>query len=107
MILPDVTVLVYAFREESAQHGAYAAWLARLVAGEDELGLNDQVLGGFLRIVTSHRIYADPAPAGIALAFVDVLRAARRARWLPAADATWEQLGALVSTCGRNETDEC
>lgn len=96
VILPDINVLVYAFRRESAQHGTYADWLARLVAGEDELGLSDQVLGGFLRIVTNRRIYADPAPAAIAVAFVDALRAANRARWLPASEATWERLGAFV-----------
>lgn len=96
MILPDVNVLVYAFREESAQHGAYADWLARLVAGQDELGLNDQVLGGFLRIVTNRRIYADPAPAATALAFVDAVRAAPRARWLPAGNAAWDRLGGFV-----------
>jgi len=98
VILPDVNVLVYAFRQESVQHTAYADWLTRLVAGEDELALNDQVLGGFLRIVTSRRIYADPAPTATALAFVDALRAARRARWLPAGDAAWERLGSLVAT---------
>jgi len=89
VILPDVNVLVYAFRQESVRHTAYADWLAGLVSGEDELALNDQVLGGFVRIVTNRRIYTDPAPTATALAFVDALRAARRARWLPAGDAAW------------------
>ncbi len=97
MILPDVNVLVYAFRQESVRHTAYADWLAGLVAGEDELALNDQVLGGFVRIVTNRRIYADPAPTATALAFVDALRAARRARWLPAGGAAWDRLGSLVA----------
>ncbi len=96
MILPDVNVLAYAFRAESMQHEVYADWLAHLVAGDDELALNDQVLGGFLRIVTNRRIYADPAPVTVAVAFVDALRAARRARWLPAGQASWERFGQLV-----------
>jgi toxin-antitoxin system PIN domain toxin len=97
VILPDVDVLVYAFRRESVRHKAYADWLAGLVAGADELALNDQVLGAFVRIVTNRRIYADSAPAATALAFVDALRAARRARWLPAGGAAWERLGSLVA----------
>ena len=96
MILPDVNLLVYAFRKESAQHAAYADWLGRVVAGDDELALNDQVLGGFLHIVTNRRIYPDPAPASIALAFVDALRAARRARWLAAGNAAWDKFGSFA-----------
>lgn len=41
MILPDVNVLVYAFRREAEHHERYADWLARLVAGADELALHD------------------------------------------------------------------
>jgi len=107
VILPDVNVLVYAFRQESVRHTAYADWLAGLVAGEDELALNDQVLGGFVRIVTNRRIYADPAPTATALAFVDALRAARRARWLPAGGAAWDRLGSLVAPDRREPGARC
>lgn len=96
MILPDVNVLVYAFRKESLHHETYAEWLSGVVAGDDQLALHDQVLGGFLRIVTHRRIYADPAPATTALAFVDALRAARRACWLSAGDTAWERFGDFV-----------
>lgn len=62
MILPDVNVLVYAFRREAEHHERYADWLARLVAGADELALHDTVLAAVARVVTHPKIFADPAP---------------------------------------------
>jgi uncharacterized protein len=89
VILPDVNVLVYAYRREAEDHEAYAAWLTAVVAGDDELALVGHCLTGFLRIVTNHRVFADPAPTLDALRFVERLRAARRGHWLAATAATW------------------
>lgn len=97
MILPDVNVLVYAYRGESGDHEAYSAWLSALVAGEDELALVDHCLTGFLRIVTNPRIYAEPAPTAEALRFVSRLRVARRGHSITATSATWEVLETHVS----------
>ena len=96
MILPDVNVLVYAFRREAEQHQRYAAWLARMVAGEEELALHDTVLAGVARLVTNPRIFADPAPMAVTLDFLARIRAARRARWLPASDAAWSEFERLA-----------
>ena len=96
MILPDVNVLVYAFRREAVGHHRYASWLAEVVAGGDELALTDHSLIGFVRIVTNHRIFAKPAPTGVALDFVARLRGAPRARWLPAGAPCWDRVQELV-----------
>lgn len=97
MILPDVNVLVYAYRREAPNHSTYASWLSAVVAGQDELALADHGLTGFLRIVTNPRIFAVPAPTSDALRFVDRLRAAARGRPLAATSATWAVLGVHVS----------
>jgi len=97
VILPDVNVLVYAFRREAPEHEAYAAWLTRLVAGADSLALHDIPLLGLLRIVTNPRIVATPAPAALALRFVSRLTAARRAYWLPCGPLAWSQVGELAA----------
>jgi toxin-antitoxin system PIN domain toxin len=96
VILPDVNVLVYAFRREADEHERYAAWLADVVAGSDELALHDPVLLGFVRIVTNPRIVPVPAPTALALEFVRRLRSARRSRWIPAGPASWDRLGLLA-----------
>jgi uncharacterized protein len=92
VILPDVNVLVYAYRREAEQHEAYAGWLSALVGGSDELALADAALTGFVRIVTHPRIVADPAPTTDALRFVRALRRAPRARTVGGTDATWDVL---------------
>jgi toxin-antitoxin system PIN domain toxin len=97
VILPDVNLLVYAYRREAPDHDRHAAWLADLVGGADDLALVDHVLVGFIRIVTNPRIVATPAPTADALAFVEVLRTARRARSLPPTGATWAQFAQLAA----------
>lgn len=97
MILPDVNVLVYAYRREARHHDRYASWLSGVVGGSDELALAESVLTGFLRIATNPRIMADPAPVGEALAFVDALRRPRRSRIVAGTQATWTQLEDLAA----------
>lgn len=96
MILPDVNVLVYAFRREAVGHATYSAWLTGIVGGADELALHDSVLSGMARIVTNSRIMATPAPMSAVLDFLGRLRSARRARWLPAGPATWDAFERLA-----------
>ncbi len=98
IVLPDVNIFVYAFRRESSLHERYAAWLADLLSGADEVGVTEGSLTGFLRIVTNPRIYADPAPASDALLFVDAVRQARRRRWVGVTDAVWATFSALVDS---------
>jgi uncharacterized protein len=97
VILPDVNVLVYAYRREAEDHDAYATWLTTLVAGRDELALADHCLTAFLRIVTNPRVFTDPAPAAEALTFVDRLRRARRGRPMTATPATWDVLAGHIA----------
>jgi toxin-antitoxin system PIN domain toxin len=97
VILPDVNVLVYAYRREARNHVTYASWLTAIVGGCDELALTDHCLTGFLRIVTNPRILADPAPTSDALRFVDRLRTAPRGRPLATTSTAWEVLGTHIS----------
>ncbi len=97
MILPDVNVLVYAFRREAAEHERYASWLAETVR-TSELGLAESVLLGTVRVVTSPRIMADPAPTPVALQFVETLLDAPRARLLSPTKATWGRFRTIASS---------
>lgn len=97
LILPDVNVLVYAFRHEAPEHERYARWLDDLVNGSEELALHDISLVGVVRIVTNPRIIRPSAPVSLALEFVRRLMDARRARWLPAGRPAWSQLTTLAA----------
>lgn len=61
MILPDVNVLIYAFRSDSEDHRRYREWLESVVNGPAAYGIAPQVLGGVVRITTHPRIYRQPS----------------------------------------------
>ena len=73
MILPDVNVLIYAFRRDSAWHAEYRAWLQGVVDGPNAYGVSPQVLASVLRICTHPRIYRQPSSVTETLAFCDAL----------------------------------
>jgi len=75
MRLVDVNVLVYAHRPDAARHQEYADWLRGLLAGEEPYGVSDLVLSSFLRIVTNPRVFKQPTPMEVALAFAEAVRA--------------------------------
>lgn len=79
MLLPDVNVLVYAFRADLPQHAPHRAFVEGLLDGEEAFGLSSLVLSGFLRIVTHPRIFTEPDPIEEAAAFANVLRDNERA----------------------------
>ena len=74
MILPDLNVLVYAHRRDSARHDEYRAWLEAAIVGPAPYGLSDLVLAGFIRVVTHPRVFRDPTPLADALSFVRAIR---------------------------------
>jgi hypothetical protein len=73
VILPDVNVLLYAFRQDSAEHARHRAWLDGLVNGDEAYGMSPQVLCSVVRIATHPRIYASPSRLETALAFARVM----------------------------------
>lgn len=61
MILPDVNVLIYAFRSDSEDHEQYRGWLESVVNGPAAYGISPQVLASIVRICTHPRIFAHPS----------------------------------------------
>src|SRR5687767_14276888 len=74
VILPDVNVLVYAYREDAPKHEPYRRWLEDVVTGNEAYGLSDLVLAGFLRVVTHPGVFVPPSPIDHALEFAEALR---------------------------------
>ena len=75
MILPDVNVLVNAFRADAPDHVRCRSWLEDVVAGESRYGMSPHVLSGFLRVVTHPKVFANPSRIGEALPFAEALLA--------------------------------
>jgi hypothetical protein len=74
VLIPDVNILVYAFRADSPGHREYRGWLQDRVRSREAFGLSDVVLSGALRVLTHPRVFNPPTPMDRALEFVEALR---------------------------------
>ena len=66
MVLLDVNVLVYAFREDCQDHKKYRDWLEDALNG-GRVAVSELVLSGVLRIATHPKIFRPPTPLAQAL----------------------------------------
>ena len=73
MILPDVNILIYAYRQDATDHKLYRIWLEHAFAGDEPIGLADAVLNSVVRITTHPRIFRPPSPIEDALGFIEDL----------------------------------
>jgi uncharacterized protein len=95
MRLPDVNVLVYAFREDAPGHRDWRRWLENLVDAPEPYAVSDQILAGFLRVVTHPRVFDPPTPLETALAFAEALRGRPNAVVLSPGPRHWEILSRI------------
>ena len=86
----DVNVLVDAHRVESTRHELVGGWLDEARRGREPLALARSVSSGFLRIVTHPRIFRDPTPLDVAIAFVRALEASPSVVPIEPGDRQWE-----------------
>src|SRR6476661_5918503 len=69
MTLPDVNLLVYAFREDAPLHGISRSWLHNTIAGDPRFALSKLTLAAFVRVVTNPRAYPGASSLSEAFAF--------------------------------------
>ena len=69
MILPDVNVLIYAFRSDADDHARYREWLESVIDGPAAFGISPQVMAAVLRICTHRRIFVRPSSLDQTFAF--------------------------------------
>jgi hypothetical protein len=96
MLFVDVNVLVYAHRPESPRHTDFLGWLEAARIGDEPLGISDQVLAGFVRIVTHPRVFKDPTPSPVAVEFASALRSAPAALPIVPGERVWSIFEELV-----------
>ncbi len=73
MILPDVNVLVHAFRADSRDHKTCHGWLDGVVNGEARYGMSPQVLSGVIRVTTHPKVFSQPSGLDEVLSFSRLL----------------------------------
>jgi toxin-antitoxin system PIN domain toxin len=68
-MLPDVNVLIYAFRADGAQHDVCKGWLDSVVSDDARFGISKLALSAVVRITTNARIFREPSTVEEAIGF--------------------------------------
>lgn len=100
MLLPDVNILVLAYREDPPDHLRYRQWVDDLINSDEAFGVCDLVLSGFLRVVTHPSVFSPPTPIEDALVFVEALRRPRNCVVLAPGPRHWEIFTRLCRDAG-------
>lgn len=100
MLLADVNVFLYAHRPESTDHDGYRSWLAAALVGVEPFGISEAVLASFVRIATHPRVYKEPTPPAVALAFCEAVLAAPSSVPVRPGPRHWPLFASLVKAAG-------
>jgi toxin-antitoxin system PIN domain toxin len=73
VLLPDVNVLLAAFRSDHDHHRRARTFVEQARAGSVALGLSDVALASVVRLATNARVFVRPDTADAVLEFLDVL----------------------------------
>jgi hypothetical protein len=96
MVLPDINILVYAHRADSPYHEQAALTIRGLAESLSPFALCSFVCSGFLRIVTNHRIFAEPTPQEQGIQFVESLLSLENCRVVEPGDRHWRIFSTLL-----------
>lgn len=73
MLIPDVNVIVAAFRPDHPHHQPALEFLEAARTGSETLGLSDFALASTVRLLTSARVFVNPDTTSAVLQFTDSL----------------------------------
>lgn len=108
MFLPDVNILIYAFRSDTPHHSLCRRWLNTVIEGEAAFGIAPTALAAVVRIVTNHKIFSSPSPLDEAFGFCRDLRDQPHCQIIEPEDRHWdifERLCVASDTRGSRVSD--
>jgi uncharacterized protein len=108
MMLPDVNVLIYAFRKEVPQHASCRGWLNSVVLGAERFAISPLALAAVVRITTNARTYAAPSSLESAFGFCEDLLGQPHCQIVEPQERHWEifkRLCVATDTHGARVTD--
>ncbi len=99
MLLPDVNVLLAAFRADHDHHRPARAFLEQARSEATRVGLSDVVLMSVVRLATNTRVFVRPDPIDAVVDYVDALLEGP-AQLLRAGTTHWQRFTALCRHLG-------
>lgn len=100
MILPDVNVLISAFRRDSPQHSTCRRWLDSVISGSSRFGLSPLALSAVVRVTTNRRVFKTPGTIEEAFGFCDDLLQQPHAQTVEPGARHWAILRQLCGEAG-------
>ena len=89
MILPDVNVLIFAFRADSEHHDICHTWLTNVVASESRYALSRLALSAVVRITTGNG-YKPSSTLAEAFTFCDYLTSQSHCQLVEPGERHWD-----------------
>lgn len=108
MVLPDVNVLIYAYRADVPLHAAARGWLAGVVAADALFGVSPLALSAVIRVTTNPRAFAIASAIEDAFGFCEDLLAQPHCQIVQPGERHWDifqRLCIQTSTTGRRVSD--
>jgi len=108
VILPDVNVLIYAFRNDAKSHHIARAVLDPLFAGDTRFGISPLTLGALVRVTTNARTFANASSLEEAFGFCDDIYSHGNCQIVAPGDRHWrifERLCRETNTRGPDVAD--
>ena len=108
MILPDVNVLIYAFRNDAKSHHIARAVLDPLFAGDTRFGISPLTLGALVRVTTNARTFVNASSLEEAFGFCDDIYSHGNCQIVAPGDRHWrifERLCRETNTRGPDVAD--
>jgi hypothetical protein len=100
MILPDVNVLINAFRKDAPQHALCNPWLTSVVASDARFGLSTLALSAVVRVTTNARSYTEPSSLAEAFTFCDYLLGQPNCQVVEPGERHWDVFKRLCTETG-------
>lgn len=108
MILPDVNVLIYAFRKDAPQHAICNPWFTSIIASDARFGLSTLALSAVVRVTTNASSYTEPSSSAEAFTYCDYLLGQPNCQVVEPGDRHWDifqRLCTETNTRGPRVTD--
>ena len=108
MILPDVNILIYAFRQDVPEYAVCRPWLEQVVQSDERFGLSPLALSALVRITTNPRTYRTPSTLDEAFLYCNKLVGQPHCQLVEPGERHWNVFQRLcidTNTRGRGVTD--
>jgi toxin-antitoxin system PIN domain toxin len=108
MILPDVNVLVGAFRRDSPHYSICRPWLDRVMTGDARFGMSPLALCAVVRLATDERIFESASTTHEAFGYCEDILGHPRCQIVEPGERHWDVFRRIcleTKTQGRRITD--